>query len=123
MIKNKKTFKHLTLEDREIIYHMRFVEKASLQKISDFINKSKSTISYELSNRRKKSKYISTIAHNSYRRTLCKKDVLKIDENPRILKYIKHRLILIFFQSNNYTLIYPLPSSNRFYDILSILIP
>jgi IS30 family transposase len=93
MIKNKKAFKHLTLEDREIIYHMRFVEKASLQKISDFINKSKSTISYELSNRRKKSKYIPTIAHNNYRKVLCKKGGFKIDENPKILKHIKHRLI------------------------------
>ena len=46
---------------------MRFIEKASLQKIADFIDKSKSAISYELSNRKEKSKYIPAIAHRIMR--------------------------------------------------------
>jgi hypothetical protein len=32
MINNKKEFKHFTLKDRQIIYHIRFVENVSLQK-------------------------------------------------------------------------------------------
>ena len=32
MINNKKEFKHLTFKDRQIIYHIRFVENVSLQK-------------------------------------------------------------------------------------------
>jgi IS30 family transposase len=42
MINNKKEFKHLTFKDRQVIYYMRFIEKESLQKIADFIGKSKS---------------------------------------------------------------------------------
>ena len=66
---------------------MRFVEKESLQNIADFIVKSKSTISYELNNRKEKSKYIPTTAHNKYRKTLCKKDGFAIDNNPTIRNY------------------------------------
>jgi IS30 family transposase len=93
MINNKKNFKHFTFKDRQIIYHMRFVEKASLQKIADFIGKSKSAISYELSNRKERSKYIPTIAHSKYRKILCKKDGFSIDNNPKALKYLKNKLI------------------------------
>ena len=90
---NNKNFKHLTFKDRQIIYHMRFVEKESLQNIADFIGKSKYTISYELNNRKEKSKYIPTIAHNKYRKTLCKKDGFAIDNNPKALGYLKNKLI------------------------------
>ena len=93
MINNKKNFKHFTFKDRQIIYHMRFVEKASLQKIADFIGKSKSAISYELNNRKERSKYIPTIAHSKYRKILCKKDGFSIDNNPKALKYLKNKLI------------------------------
>ena len=92
-MKHKRTFKHFTLKDRKIIYHMRLVEKASLQKIADFIGKSKSAISYELNNRKEKSKYIPTIAHSKYRKILCKKIGFSIDSNPKVLKYIKNNLI------------------------------
>ncbi|MFT4718450.1 MAG: IS30 family transposase [Rickettsiales bacterium] len=73
MINNKKEFKHLTFKDRQVIYHMRFVENVSLQKIADFIGKSKSTISYKLNNRKEMAKYIPTIAHGKYKMILCKK--------------------------------------------------
>ena len=63
IMNNKRKFKHFTFKDRQIIHHMRFVENATLQKIADFIGKSKSAISYELNNRKEKSKYIPTIAH------------------------------------------------------------
>ena len=53
---------------------MRFVENVSLQKIADFINKSKSTISREINSRKERSKYIPTIAHGKYKMILCKKD-------------------------------------------------
>ncbi|MFT4718782.1 MAG: DNA-directed RNA polymerase specialized sigma subunit, partial [Rickettsiales bacterium] len=45
MIENNiktRTFKHLTLQDRQIIFHMRFVEKKTLQEIADIVGKSKS---------------------------------------------------------------------------------
>lgn len=93
MIENNRKFKHLTFKDRQIIYHMRFVEKASLQKIADFIDKSKSTISYELNNRKEKSKYIPTIAHSKYKKVLHKKDGFTIDNNPKALSYLRNKLI------------------------------
>jgi IS30 family transposase len=90
---NKRTFKHLTLEERHIIYHMRFIEKSSLQKIADFTSKSKSAIRYELNTRMKKSKYIPVVAHSNYKKTLHKKDGYLIDKNPKALRYLKHKLI------------------------------
>lgn len=90
---NKRKFKHFTFKDRQIIHHMRFVEKASLQKIADFIGKSKSAISYELNNRKEKSKYIPTIAHGKYRKILYKKSGFSIDNNPKALSYLKNKLI------------------------------
>ena len=69
---NKQKFKHLSFNDRQIIHHMRIIERTSLQNIADFIGKSKSTISREIRNRKEKSKYIPTIAHSKYRKTLCK---------------------------------------------------
>ena len=67
MSNNKKEFKHLTFKDRQVIHHMRFVENATLQKIADFINRSKSSISREVNNRKEKSKYIPTIILNTER--------------------------------------------------------
>lgn len=93
MINNKRKFTHLTFKDRQIIYHMKFVEKTSLQKIADFIEKSKSTISRELNNRKEKSKYIPTIAHSKYKKILCKKDGFSIDNNSKVLKYLRNKLI------------------------------
>ena len=90
---NNKKFKHLSFKDRQIIHHMRFIEKTSLQKIADFLDKSKSTISYELNNRKEKSKYIPTIAHGKYRKTLFKKDGFAIDNTPKALGYLKNKLI------------------------------
>jgi IS30 family transposase len=72
---------------------MRFVENATLQKIADFIGKSKSAISYELNNRKERSKYIPTIAHSKYRKILCKRDGFSINNNPKALKYLKNKLI------------------------------
>jgi len=48
MINKTRSFKHLTLKDRQIIFHMRYKENKTLQKIADFIGKSKSAISMEL---------------------------------------------------------------------------
>jgi IS30 family transposase len=90
---NKRKFKHLTFKDRQIIHYMRFVENSTLQKIADFIAKSKSAISYELNNRKEKSKYIPTIAHSKYRKILCKKDGFSIDKNLKALRYLKNKLI------------------------------
>ena len=70
MISNNKKFKHFTFKDSQIIYHMRFVEKATLQKIADFLDKSKSAISYELNNKKEKSKHIPAIAHGKYKKIL-----------------------------------------------------
>ena len=72
---------------------MRFVEKLSLQKIADFISKSKSAISYEINNRKEKSKYIPTIAHSKYKKILSKKDGFLLDNNPKALSYLKNKLI------------------------------
>jgi hypothetical protein len=44
MTENKTSFRHLTINDREIIYHMRFVEKKTLKEIGNFISKAKSCI-------------------------------------------------------------------------------
>ncbi len=93
MSNNIKKFKHLTFKDRQIIHHMRFVEKVSLQKIADFIGKSKSAISYELNSRKEKNKYIPTIAHSKYKKILCKKDGFSIDKNPKALSYLRNKLI------------------------------
>ena len=93
MVNNKRKFKHFTFKDRQVIHHMRFIEKASLQKIADFIDKSKSAISYELSNRKEKSKYIPAIAHSKYKKILRKKDGFCLDNNPKALKYLKNKLI------------------------------
>ena len=93
MVNNKRKFKHFTFKDRQVIHHMRFIEKASLKKIADFIDKSKSAISYELSNRKEKSKYIPAIAHSKYKKILCRKDGFCLDSNPKALKYLKNKLI------------------------------
>lgn len=93
IMNNKRKFKHLTFKDRQIIHHMRYVENSTLQEIADFIGKSKSAISYELNNRKERSKYIPTIAHGKYRKILCKKDGFSIDKNPKALKYLKNKLI------------------------------
>ncbi|MFT5795592.1 MAG: hypothetical protein ACI9W5_000551 [Ulvibacter sp.] len=44
---------------------MRFVEKESLQKIADFIGKYKSAISYELNNKKERSKYIPIMLNST----------------------------------------------------------
>ena len=93
MINNKKrTFKHLTLEDRQAIYHMRFTENKKLQEIADFIGKSKSAISMEINRNRVKNKYIPETSHRKYKSILHKKDSYKIDNNPAIYNYIIRRL-------------------------------
>ena len=87
-----RTFKHLTLQDRQIIHHMRFTENRKLQDIADFIGKSKSTISSELSRNKVKGKYIPQISNKKYKSRLHKKDLYKIESNPAIYDYIIRRL-------------------------------
>jgi IS30 family transposase len=92
MISKKRKFKHLNLQDRQIISHMRYKENKSLQEIADFIGKSKSTISAEISRNKIKNKYIPEISHQKYKAILHKKDSYKIDNNPAIYNYIIRRL-------------------------------
>jgi IS30 family transposase len=68
-------------------------EKATLQKIADFLDKSKSAISYELNNKKEKSKHIPAIAHGKYKKILCKKGGFMIDNNPKALSYLRNKLI------------------------------
>jgi IS30 family transposase len=95
MIENNiktRTFKHLTFQDRQIIFHMRFVEKKTLQEIANIVGKSKSTISSEISRNKVKNQYIPNISHKIYKNKLHKKDSYKIDSNPKIYNYILKRL-------------------------------
>jgi IS30 family transposase len=71
---------------------MRYKENKSLQEIADFIGKSKSTISAEISRNKIKNKYIPEISHQKYKAILHKKDSYKIDNNPAIYNYIIRRL-------------------------------
>ena len=77
MIENNvktRTFKHLTLQDRQIILHMRFIEKKTLQEIADIVGKSKSTISSEISRNKVKNQIFtscfSAYSNNSYERVV-----------------------------------------------------
>jgi len=92
MINKNRKFKHLTLEDRHTISHMRFVEMKYLQEIADFIGKSKSAISMEINRNKTKNKYIPEISHQKYKTILHKKDSYKIDNNPAIYDYIIEKL-------------------------------
>jgi IS30 family transposase len=87
-----RTFRHLTLQDRQIIHHMRFTENRKLQDIADFIDKSKSTISSELSRNKVKGRYIPQISNKKYKARLHQKDSCKIESNPAIYDYMLRRL-------------------------------
>jgi IS30 family transposase len=87
-----RTFKHLTLQDRQIIHHMRFTENMRLQDIADTIGKSKSAISMEINRSKVEGQYIPEISNKGYRLRLHKKDSYKIESNPAIYDYIIKRL-------------------------------
>jgi len=87
-----RTFKHLTLKDRQIIHHMRFIDNDKLQDIADFIGKSKSTISSELFRNKVRGKYIPQISNKKYKSRLHKKDSYKIESSHAIYDYILKRL-------------------------------
>jgi IS30 family transposase len=69
------------------------LKKNLYTKIADFIGKSKSTISYELNDKKERAKYIPTIAHGKYKKVLHKKDGFSIDNNPKTLKYLRNKFI------------------------------
>jgi IS30 family transposase len=87
-----RTFKHLTLQDRQIIHHMRFTENMRLQDIADTIGKSKSAISMEINRSKVEDQYIPEISNKEYQVRLHKKDSYKIESNPAIYDYIIKRL-------------------------------
>jgi IS30 family transposase len=85
-------FKHITQEERQIIFHMRFTEKQKFQNIANMLGKSKSSIFTEINRNKVKGKYIPILADNKYKTRLHKSDSYKIESNPRILNYIVRRL-------------------------------
>lgn len=86
-------FKHITLEERMVIEHMRFVEKKTLQQIGDKIGKSKSAISVELKrNKMEDDKYIPAISEDKYKDRLHQEGFCKIDANKEMFNYIVDRL-------------------------------
>ena len=88
---NKKGSKHLTKEERYIIYEMR-QNKAGYQEIADKIGKSKSAVCTEFNRNRTNNKYLPCEAHEKYRRRLTKSDTCKIDQCPELFDYIVYCL-------------------------------
>ena len=80
MTKKRKNYKHLTKEERYIIYEMR-LNKKSMQVIADCLGRAKSTISNEISRNKTLGKYMPCSAHQKYQKRLCKSDICKIDQS------------------------------------------
>ena len=89
---NKRPYRHISLEERMVIFHMRFRERNNLQDIADKLGRSKSSISLELKRNRSQSGYIPELSHSRYKSRLHQKDSYKIDSNPAIYNYIVMRL-------------------------------
>jgi IS30 family transposase len=87
-----KAFKHLSIEDRHIIHHMRFIERKKLQDIAEILGKAKSAISMEINRNKVKGKYVPEISNNKYKARLHKKDIHKIESSPAIYGYMLRRL-------------------------------
>lgn len=84
--KMKKSYKHLTLEQRysiEKLLNKRF----SIKKISSILNVSKSTVYREISrNKYYKGNYIHSLAHTKYRKRLKNKGIIPKLESDIILR-------------------------------------
>lgn len=87
MTKKRKNYKHLSEEERYIIYEMR-LNKKSMQLIADCLGRAKSTISNEISRDKTLGKYMPCTAHAKYQKRLCKSDICKIDQDFELFGYI-----------------------------------
>lgn len=88
---NKKG-KHFTEYERCIIEHMRFKDKKGLREIAEFLGRSKSAVSMEISRNKIRGRYIPMVAEKKYKTRLHKVGFYKIDSNERIFNYIVNRL-------------------------------
>jgi len=87
-----RKFKHFTLEDRQMIYHMRFREDKNLSDIALTLGKSKSSISMELKRNKVNGKYVPELSNSKYKSRLHMSDGYKIDRDRAIYDYIVTRL-------------------------------
>lgn len=92
MTKKRKNYKHLTKEERYIIYEMRLKGK-SIQVIADCLGRAKSTISAELKRNKESDKYMPCTAHEKYQDRLHKSDICKIDQYPELLDHITDTMV------------------------------
>ena len=88
---NKKG-KHFTEYERCIIEHMRFKDKKGLKEIAEFLGRSKSAVSMEISRNKIRGRYIPMVAEKRYKTRLHKVGFYKIESDERIFNYIVNRL-------------------------------
>ena len=87
-----RRFKHFTLADRQMIYHMRFRDHKNLSDIALTLGKSKSSISMELKRNKVNGKYVPELSNSKYKSRLHMPDGYKIDRDTAIYDYIVRRL-------------------------------
>ena len=84
--------KHFTEYERCIIEHMRFKDKKGLKEIAEFLGRSKSAVSMEISRNKIRGRYIPMVAEKRYKTRLHKVGFYKIESDERIFNYIVNRL-------------------------------
>ena len=86
------TYKHLTKEERHLIYLLWNKKKYSMNKISKILNKNRSTISRELKRNTSSIRvYYSLYAHKKY---------IKRKSNCHLFSMLKYKTLLIYHWMN-----------------------
>lgn len=83
----KIRFKHLSIEERYKIKDLRG-KGFSLSNIADYIGRSKSTVSTEITRNKCHGVYMPCVAHEQYKQRKHAPHSLKIEEDPILLAYI-----------------------------------
>jgi IS30 family transposase len=85
-------YKHLNIQDRYRIKGMLYEEK-TITEIAKTLNRSKGTISMEISRNREGGEYMPCVAQAKYKGRLHKSEMLKIERNPELQEYVARAMI------------------------------
>lgn len=80
-------YKHLNIEERYRIKEMLYQEK-TITEIAKLLNRSKGTISMEISRNSVSGTYMPCVAQRKYKSKLHQSELLKIERNPKLQEYI-----------------------------------
>jgi len=85
-------YKHLNVQERYRIKEMLYQTKTIVE-IAKTLNRSKGTISMEISRNKEAGEYMPCVAQEKYKNRLHQSELSKIERNPALQDYIAHAMI------------------------------